>query len=197
MPNVQRLVYSSHATFPQVQEVSGINREVARILMQSRKNNPRRGLVGALYFGDGNFFQCLEGEAEALDEVCESIRQDPRHMGMKILGRHPIENRSFSIWAMKYVPNATEVQALLARHGLSRFEPEKFDDTMISAMLGLLRQGADADLLQDNSSGSRRSGNCKPETASKPIRAKGGREMLLIAAAVLVVAATIGWVLLR
>ena len=99
MSNFQRLVYSSHAAFPEDQSEGGINRNVARILMQSRRNNPRTGLVGALYFGDGNFFQCLEGEAEAIDTLCETIRLDPRHRGMKVLGRHPIEARSFSVWA--------------------------------------------------------------------------------------------------
>ena len=195
MSNFQRLVYSSHAAFPQDQSEGGINRNVARILMQSRRNNPRVGLVGALYFGDGNFFQCLEGEADAIDALVETIRLDPRHRGMKVLGRHPIEARSFSVWAMKYIPNANEVQALLTNHGLSRFEPEKFDDTMISAMLGLLRQGSDADLLQNDASGTRRTGNRIPE----PVPAVAGMSdqiKLWIAAAVVVVAACIAWAVL-
>lgn len=195
MSNFQRLVYSSHAAFPQEQSEGGINRNVARILMQSRRNNPRTGLVGALYFGDGNFFQCLEGEADAIDALCETIRLDPRHSGMKILGRHPIESRSFSVWAMKYIPNANEVQALLAKHGLTRFEPEKFDEPMISAMIGLLRQGSDADLLQNDATGTRRSGNRLPEAS--PIKSGvTGQVKLLIAAAALVVVACVAWALL-
>lgn len=196
MSNLQRLVYSSRATFAQVHDEGGINREIARILMQSRKNNPRRGLVGALYFGDGNFFQCLEGEAEAVDEVCERIRLDPRHAGMKILGRHPIESRSFSVWAMKYVPNASQVQNLLSSHGLDRFEPEKFDQPTISSMLALLRQGADADLLQVDASGHRRSGNRLPEPVAAPASALSGRTAMLFGVAALIAIACIAWLVL-
>ncbi len=193
MSNFQRLVYSSHAAFPHDQGEGGINRNVARILMQSRRNNPRVGLVGALYFSDGNFFQCLEGEADAIDALVETIRLDPRHRGMKVLGRHPIEARSFSVWAMKYIPNANEVQALLAKYGLSQFEPEKFDDAMISEMVGLLRHGSDTDLLQNDASGNRRSGNRLPEPA---VASANGQIKLWIAAAVIVVAAGIAWAVL-
>lgn len=196
MSNLQRLVYSSRATFAQVQDDSGINREVARILMQSRRNNPRQGLVGALYFGDGNFFQCLEGEAEALDEVCERIRQDSRHTGMKVLGRHPIKSRSFSVWAMKFVPNAMQVQILLVSRGLTRFEPEKFDESTISAMLTLLRQGADADLLQVDASGNRRSGNRLPEPVAATASGVSGRTAMQFGAAALVAIACIAWLVL-
>lgn len=43
----------------------GIEPSVARILSQSRLNNARRGLVGALYFGGGGCcFQYLEGRAQ-------------------------------------------------------------------------------------------------------------------------------------
>lgn len=195
MSNFQRLVYSSHAAFPQDQDEGGINRNVARILMQSRRNNPRSGLVGALYFGDGNFFQCLEGEADAIDVLCETIRLDPRHRGMKILGRHPIESRSFSVWAMKYIPNANEVQALLAKHGLNRFEPESFDDSMISAMVGLLRQGSDVDLLQNDASGVRRSGNRLPDPVPA-ISGLNGQIKIWLAAAAVVFAACIAWAVL-
>ena len=49
MSDLQRMVYASRATFASSRQGSGIELEVARILMQSRRNNPRRGLAGALY----------------------------------------------------------------------------------------------------------------------------------------------------
>jgi len=143
MSDLQRLVYVSRATFAPSRQSSGIDLEVARILMQSRRNNPRKGLVGALYYGDGCFFQCLEGESAAIDELCARIADDPRHKDMQVLGREPIKARSFSIWAMKYVPNASAVQALMARHGRRQFDPYTFDAALVGAMLDLLRQGAD------------------------------------------------------
>jgi hypothetical protein len=134
MADLQRMVYASRATFAPSRQGNGIDVEVARILMQSRRNNPRRGLVGALYYGDGAFFQCLEGEPAAIDEV--------------------------------YVPNATAIQALMARHGRKHFDPYTFDEALISAMLDLLRQGADADLLQHDASGSRSAGDRAPQASA-------------------------------
>jgi hypothetical protein len=166
MADLQRMVYASRATFAPSRQGNGIDVEVARILMQSRRNNPRRGLVGALYYGDGAFFQCLEGEPAAIDEVYARIANDPRHENLQVLGRHPIAARSFSVWAMKYVPNATAVQALMARYGRKHVDPYTFDEALISAMLELLRQGADADLLQHDASGSRSAGDRAPQASA-------------------------------
>lgn len=158
MSELQRLVYVSRATFAPSRQGSGIDLEVARILMQSRRNNPRRGLVGALYYGDGCFFQCLEGEPVAIDELCARIARDPRHKDMQVLGRESIQARSFSVWAMKYVPNASAVQALMARHGRKQFDPYTFDTALAGAMVELLRQDADADLSPPHGSDHRVAG---------------------------------------
>jgi hypothetical protein len=192
MSDLQRMVYASRATFAPSRQGGGIELEVARILMQSRRNNPRSGLVGALYYGDGCFFQCLEGEPGAIDELCARIAKDPRHRDMTVLGRHPIEARSFSVWAMKYVPNATVVQALMARHGRKEFDPHTFDDALTAAMIDLLRQGTDADLLQQDPSGQRAGGDC---TTAASGRGRGTR--LLLGSALVVVVAVVALLLFR
>jgi hypothetical protein len=196
MSDLQRMVYASRATFTPSRQGSGIELEVARILMQSRRNNPRSGLVGALYYGDGCFFQCLEGEASAIDELCARIAKDPRHRDMQVLGQHPIEARSFSVWAMKYVPNASAVQALMARHGHKSFDPFNFDETLIAAMLDLLRQGSDADLLQLDASGERATGDRAPP-APAPAMAGNRRTLLPWGLALATVVAVAAWLLLR
>ena len=200
MSDLQRMVYASRATFAPSRQGSGIELEVARILMQSRRNNPRSSLVGALYYGDGCFFQCLEGAPAAIDELCARIAKDPRHRDMQVLGRHPIESRSFSVWAMKYVPNASAVQALMARHGRKDFDPYTFDEALIAAMIDLLRQGMDADLLQQDASGQRPTGDrASPRPAAAP--AAGGQRrstrLLLGLALAVVVAAVAALLLLR
>ena len=62
MTDLIRIVYISRATFPITPDSDGIEPNVARILSTSRTNNRKNGLVGMLYYGDGCFFQCLEGE---------------------------------------------------------------------------------------------------------------------------------------
>ena len=56
MPRHLRLVYASRATFPPIRDGAGIHPEVARILVQSRRNNARQRLYGGLYYADGSSF---------------------------------------------------------------------------------------------------------------------------------------------
>ena len=140
-----RLVYASRATFTTMPAQAGIDPEVARILMQSRRNNPRDGLVGALHYADGCFFQALEGTPEAVDALYARLHKDPRHHALKVISRQVVRAPTFSGWAMKYVPNASEVAALLARHGHTRFDPYTFDAALTQGMVDLLLHGPDAD----------------------------------------------------
>ncbi|ADC72402.1 BLUF domain protein [Thioalkalivibrio sp. K90mix] len=142
-----QLVYVSRAAFaPHAHAAQGIEPEVGRILLQSRQNNPRARIVGALYYGDGHFFQCLEGEPEAVYATLERIRRDPRHEEITVLRERELERPGFGEWSMKYVPAAGEVRALLQQFGQRRFDPFGFDDQQIEAMLDLLRSGRDSEL---------------------------------------------------
>lgn len=143
MSELQQLVYISKATFATGRQELGVEPEVGRILVQSRRNNPRRGLVGALYYGDGNFFQCLEGTPQALDSLYQTLLADPRHKDLKVLYRKSIDGTSFKAWAMKYVPVASDVRALMKQHGLKRFDPYNFSPDTVLEMVDLLHRGAD------------------------------------------------------
>lgn len=146
--NFVRLVYASRATFASGEDGPGLNADVARILMQSRRNNPAKGLVGALYFGDGCFFQCLEGPAEAVDALYGKLPHDSRHRDLTVLSRESIAQPSFSSWSMKYVPNASAIRQLLDRHKLGTFDPYAFSPAMQADMVALLLSGPDAVLSE-------------------------------------------------
>lgn len=149
MRSILRLTYASRARFDDVNGSAGIHPEVARILIQSRRNNPRHGLVGALYFGDGCFFQCLEGPAAEVEALYQRLHDDPRHHDLKVLARETIARPSFSGWSMKLVPNASEVRRLMARHGRATFDPYSFDDALLAETTRLLLQGPDARLAAE------------------------------------------------
>ena len=136
----QRIVYISKASFGAADRASTVEPEIGRILMQSRRNNPVRGLVGALYYGDGHFFQVLEGEPAAIDALLDALRRDPRHHDLTVLLRQPVERTSFTGWSMKYVAAADEVRRVLASFGHRQFDPYRFDDAQIASMVGLLQQ---------------------------------------------------------
>jgi hypothetical protein len=141
MADLEQVVYASRATFPSGEAYGGIEPQVARILVQSRLNNPKRGLVGALYFGDGHFFQVLEGIGAELDALLAKILRDSRHERFEILIRRRVPDRGFHQWSMKYVALESDIQALLRRHGLSRFDPARFPPALVEELVTLLQQG--------------------------------------------------------
>lgn len=147
-PNWLRLVYASRANFMAGADNATVNSDMARILMQSRKNNPANGLVGALYFADGCFFQCLEGPADAVDALYARLHQDTRHRDLKVLSRNAIQQLSFSRWSMKFVPNAGAVRDLLANNGLHAFDPYTFNAKVLAEMINLLLQGSDLAVVE-------------------------------------------------
>jgi hypothetical protein len=138
-----QIVYVSRSTFTTMPAERGIEPSVARILAQSRVNNAKRGLVGALYFGDGCFFQCLEGRTADVERLYAALLQDPRHTDLKVLIRRPIERTGFSTWAMKYVPLDAEMKALLRELGMPAFDPYRFDDGTVARVLDMLGTGHD------------------------------------------------------
>lgn len=142
MTDLLQVTYASRSNFP-VNKTGGIEPELARILLVSRRNNPRRGLVGALYYGDGCFFQCLEGPQPAIEALLATLSTDPRHSNLRILSRRPIRRRTFSAWSMKYVPLEESVKRLLRTRQLASFDPYRFDEAMIENMIQLLQGAAD------------------------------------------------------
>lgn len=72
------------------------------LLLQARSNNSRLGITGLLLYGNGNFMQVLEGEAEPMQQVYASIVADPRHTAVLKLADGPIEKRIFADWSMGF-----------------------------------------------------------------------------------------------
>ena len=138
MKTLVQIIYISRSTSAPVQPGKGVDPFVARILAKSRSNNRKNGLVGVLYFGDGCFFQCLEGEEEAVDTLYAKLLRDPRHQDLKIISRKAISERSFGDWSMKYVPVERAMTKLLHSSGIHAFDPYRFDQAMTQQVINLL-----------------------------------------------------------
>jgi len=143
MPKLIQIVYISRSTFVPTESFKGIEPNVARILAKSRINNRRNGLVGALYFGDGCFFQCLEGEEAVIDALYAKLQADPRHKSIKLLSRKPVQTQSFPDWTMKYVPVDQQVSRLLLSYGMQTFDPYSFSEEITAKFMLLLRGATD------------------------------------------------------
>lgn len=140
---LMRLAYASKATFQEKPVEQGVEPNVARILMTSRKNNGKSQIVGGLYYGDGFFFQYLEGEQEAVSQLYDRIARDDRHQNVTTLVEEPLKERTFKNWSMKYVPLSSDVQNFLDRHGMDSFQPLNFNRALCEEMVQLIRDSSE------------------------------------------------------
>ena len=73
---------------------------LAGILTQSRRNNRRDGITGALICRHDIYLQFVEGDAPMIDALFARIRRDDRHLGVVPLWRGTDETRLFPGWDM-------------------------------------------------------------------------------------------------
>lgn len=147
MQKLIQIVYISRSTFVPAEATNGIEPNVARILMKSRTNNRNKGLVGVLYFGDGCFFQCLEGDEQTVNTLYTKLLEDPRHKDLKLLSRKMITKLSFPDWAMKYVPLESQMMQLMKLKGHKTFDPYTFDSEITESVLRLLHAASDPSIF--------------------------------------------------
>ncbi|KJL20440.1 Blue light- and temperature-regulated antirepressor YcgF [Microbacterium oxydans] len=90
------LVYTSTASQP--------FRETAleQLLAVCRRLNDGRGITGMLLHRDGRFIQVLEGQADTIARLVDTIRRDPRHRDLRVLLTQSIAERRFPDWTMGY-----------------------------------------------------------------------------------------------
>lgn len=96
MKELIHIIYASAATSP----ISG--EMLLEMLDRFRNKNARLGITGMLLHSDGSFFQVLEGEKNAVEQLFERIQQDQRHASVTVIIREPIVTRAFSEWSMAF-----------------------------------------------------------------------------------------------
>ena len=74
------------------------------ILVTSIDNNKKGHITGALICRSDLYLQYLEGPAETIDETFDKIKQDDRHVEVKILKEGVHAQRLFPKWAMRDEP---------------------------------------------------------------------------------------------
>ena len=87
---------------------------VDRIIASSRRNNPRFGITGMLVFGEGFFFQWLEGPRDSIENLMAVLRNDARHEQIIMLSQaEESHERMFPTWDMELV-EAEQIRNVLA-----------------------------------------------------------------------------------
>ena len=103
MPNtLVQLLYISNST-PELDQ-----RDIDAILAKSRENNPARKISGLLIYADGIFIQVLEGPAEHVHQLFETISDDKRHSHLEVVSEYAVPERLFSNWSMAFVSTSRD-----------------------------------------------------------------------------------------
>jgi hypothetical protein len=135
-----RLVYASEAAADSNNTGQGIELDVRQILTESRSNNAQTGVGGVLYYDNGYFFQCLEGQRDAVMATYQRTCNDPRHKNTQLLLNSFTTRRLFQEGSMKYLPAGENVCAFLAQHNLTEFAPFYYDREMVGRLLIFFQQ---------------------------------------------------------
>ncbi len=92
------LLYVSRARLPAGRSAA----EIEAIVGVSQQRNAALGVTGSLIRSADFFAQLLEGSAEAVDMLMDSIDRDPRHTDVTVLRIDPIVQRRLVGWSMSY-----------------------------------------------------------------------------------------------
>lgn len=91
---LRRIAYLSRAAEP------FSKRALLDLLHDARGYNAADGITGLLIHSQGRFLQVLEGEPEALADLLQRLRRDPRHSDLHVLFDDDVEQRLFATWSM-------------------------------------------------------------------------------------------------
>ena len=95
--NLKSLTYTSLASLDL--DSDGL----AAIQRSARELNALDGITGLLVFNGTHFLQIIEGAHQAINDLVERLRRDPRHSGFEVRDERSIAARSFPDWSMELV----------------------------------------------------------------------------------------------
>ncbi|OOV79492.1 MULTISPECIES: BLUF domain-containing protein [unclassified Acinetobacter] len=121
-----------------VEQQFDLIQDLSDILVRARSFNTEKNIFGVLYYAEGRFFQCLQGEQAALEQLFQHIMQDTRHRDIVRYLDQNIDQIDFSKWSMKYVNRHSEIASLFQRFGHSSFQPDVLNLEQIQAFLTTL-----------------------------------------------------------
>jgi hypothetical protein len=105
---VLSIAYVSSATGPVSDD------DIAGILVQSRSNNERDGLTGAMVYRQSRFIQILEGPEQQVRARFAVIAADQRHRIVQTMREKTIAERQFPQWTMGFRPESDDSLQQLA-----------------------------------------------------------------------------------
>jgi methanogenic corrinoid protein MtbC1 len=96
-PSLAKLVYRSRA----VRRLAA--QDLYKLARDAQSRNRAESITGLVLYDDDRFFQWLEGPADSLARIMQSIYSDPRHADIEVLENRPTTARVFGDWSMKLI----------------------------------------------------------------------------------------------
>ena len=112
--------------------------ELDAILLDARVFNASEEVSGALFYGDGLFFQLIEGTEEAVKRTFDRLSAAKAHHNIRILCQGPIASRFFESWHMGFVHATSSAIQELSQAAWEEAIPYTRADVDKSEGLGLL-----------------------------------------------------------
>lgn len=139
MNDLTRLVYISRST--QLDQGENHIQEVnEQILLEAHAFNKINNITGILCFGNGCYFQVIEGSKNVVELLYAKIEKDPRHKDIKLMFKEPITALSFAEWRMKFVNEINITMPLINLHGHKHFNPFEFAENLCKDLIDFLSQ---------------------------------------------------------
>jgi hypothetical protein len=96
------------------------------------------GISGLLLFNGTHFLQCVEGPPDAIDDLIERLRRDPRHSGFEIRDERMADERYFGDWSMKLV--RVRSNFLLAQDDVAIQLPAELPDSVRARIMNMVER---------------------------------------------------------
>ena len=112
--------------------------DIRNILITARNFNQAHQINGVLYYAEGYFFQCLEGEKESIENLFKNITKDLRHTNVHRFEDQIIEQTNFKDWSIKYVQKNSDVKKYFSTIGIEKFNPHILEKNQLKDILKIL-----------------------------------------------------------
>ncbi len=132
MANLYAITYLSEASRDLLPQ------ELDAILLDARLFNTSVDVTGVLFYGNGCFFQMIEGEEASVRKAFDRLSQASSHHMLRILCEGPIAGRFFESWHMGFVHAPTSAIQQLSQAAWEDAIPYTREDAEKSEGIGLL-----------------------------------------------------------
>lgn len=133
------MVYISRITSAGMMAAGTLNDIAATAIANNQQNN----ITGVLCYGNGYFFQYLEGSEDALTRLKNELILDTRHKDMQILQFNRLAERAFTGWSLQSLVLENWLLDKSKMKKLLPFRPDKWQGNDWEVFLNILKEYLD------------------------------------------------------